>query len=51
MKKGPPREPRERLVVYIATELKLRLQHRAVDARRSMSDLVAQAVTAYLLRK
>jgi hypothetical protein len=48
----PPREkPAERLVVYLAVPLKRRLEHRAVDERRPVTALVADAVADYLRRK
>ena len=47
----PPRpEPAERVVVYLSVALKRKLQHRAVDLRSSLSDLVAEAVRDYLRR-
>lgn len=45
----PPRpEPVERLVTYLPTALKKKLEHRAVDERRTLTELVTEAVRAYL---
>ena len=47
----PPRsEPAERLVTYLPVPLKRQLEHRAVDERKSLSDLVTEAVRAFLHR-
>jgi hypothetical protein len=48
----PPREePAERLVVYLPIPVKRRLEHLAVEERRSLSTLVEHAVEAYLRGK
>ena len=48
----PPREePAERLVVYLAVELKRRLEHLAVEERKSLTALVSEAVAGFLRGK
>ena len=48
----PPRGfEAERTVVYLPTKLKVQLEHRAVDERSSLTELVTRAVTAYLRGK
>jgi len=55
MKRGPGRPPRQeeraRLVVLLPPDLKARLQHLAVDERRELSAIVAEALGYYLDRR
>lgn len=54
-KRGPGRprreEPRERLTIILPPELKRTLRIRAVEEDRDVSELVADAIHAYLRKR